>query len=238
MKKILLTLITTFSALCLFSCSDDDDDDTASEYVETSSADYNAPLSLNGHDYVDFNLPSGTLWATMNVGATTIYDCGNYFAWGETTTKTSYTSSEYTYYDSDNGTYIKYAPDSLTTLDLEDDAARQIWGDDWRTPTIDEINELKEYCTLIHTDNHDATGQAGLLITNNGYAIFLPAAGYCINSSLTNSGSYGLYWSASLYTADDTYAQCLYFSPTYNTIHYFGRSYGFPVRPVRSATTD
>lgn len=51
-------------------------------YVELTVS---PPINANGHEYVDLGLPSGTLWANMNVGANSETDNGLYFAWGETT---------------------------------------------------------------------------------------------------------------------------------------------------------
>ena len=58
---------------------------------------------------VDLGLPSGTLWANMNLGAYEISDYGDYFAWGETTPKSNYSSNTYKYYDTwivNDSTYI------------------------------------------------------------------------------------------------------------------------------------
>ena len=64
--------------------------------------------TANGHDWVDLGLPSGTKWATMNVGATTPEGYGNYYAWGETQPKATYTLDNYKWYDSETETYTKY----------------------------------------------------------------------------------------------------------------------------------
>ncbi len=97
----------------------------------------------NGHEYVDLDLPSGTLWATCNIGATTPERYGYYFAWGETERRTSYWDTNYKWYNynsEDNIEITKYVPhagsaeysnskvDGLNTLELIDDAAHVHWG--------------------------------------------------------------------------------------------------------------
>lgn len=95
------------------------------------------------HEYVDLGLPSGTLWATCNVGAENPEDAGDYFAWGETEPKDTYLWSNYKY-----GKYsvmLKYNDtDSLTSLEESDDVAYQKWGSDWCMPTQTQFQELKD----------------------------------------------------------------------------------------------
>ena len=173
--------------------------------------------TVNGHNWVDLGLPSGIKWATCNIGASTPSDYGNYYAWGETTTKTNYSSSTYTY------------SGSPTTLPSSADAATVNWGSGWRMPTDDEFNELKNNCTSTWTTQN---GRNGRLFTGpNGNSIFLPAAGNR-SAVLNYDGSYGYYWSSSLYYSSGTYAWCLYSSSSvcsiYDEYRYIGRS----VRPV------
>ena len=105
----------------------------------------------NSHGWVDLGL--SIKWAICNVGASKIEDYGEYFAWGETITKSDYSWSTYKYCnDSDYNKLTKYCNDSdnsnngftfgKTTLDLSDDVARQKWGGSWRMPTEIEFNEL------------------------------------------------------------------------------------------------
>ena len=110
------------------------------------------------HDYVDLGLPSGTLWATCNVGADSPEDYGDYFAWGETQPKDTYDWSTYQYCNGSYNTLTKYSVeffdswyeqytnygyngfiDNLTTLLPEDDAATANWGADWRMPTKKDL---------------------------------------------------------------------------------------------------
>ena len=127
----------------------------------------------NGHAYVDLGLPSGLKWATMNVGASSAEEYGNYYAWGETEPQ-----SNNTYYWSSykwcNGTYrsmTKYCVsseygivDGKTTLEASDDAASVNWGGKWRMPTHAEQTELVNNCYLVWTSSYNSTGKAGYII--------------------------------------------------------------------------
>ncbi|MBO7134868.1 MAG: hypothetical protein J6W06_12025 [Bacteroidales bacterium] len=196
--------------------------------------------ALNGHEWVDLGLPSGLLWATTNVGAENPEEYGDYFAWGETTTKEIYDWSTYRYCDGRLSTLTKYCnnaesgnngfTDNLTTLEASDDAATANWGAGWRMPTYDEMVELKDNCTVTWTTQNGVNGR--LFTGPNGNSIFLPAAGIRYGSDLGNAGSFGRYWSSSLYTGYPDNARYLYFySDNYN-VSDFVRGSGFSVRPV------
>ena len=161
-------------------------------------------------EYVDLGLPSGLLWATCNVGASAPEIYGNYYAWGETTTKETYTWDSYKYTSSPT----KYnKSDELLTLEAEDDAAAVNWGGKWRMPTKDEWQELKDNCDWKWTDNYNDTGVAGDIVTSktNDNSIFLPATGYRDGDGLSSTGSYGYYWSSSLFANDPNYAHYMDF---------------------------
>ena len=113
----------------------------------------------NGYDYVDLGLPSGTKWATMNVGANSRWEVGSYFAWGETSPKTSYTEENYTYNKRPK------------TLPLSDDAANVNWGGAWRMPTEVEVDELVENCNSTYVEKY---GHIGYVLTSkiNGNSIY------------------------------------------------------------------
>ena len=188
-------------------------------------------------DAVDLGLPSGTLWADRNVGADSPEDYGDYFAWGETSIKSTYNWSTYKWCRGSSYSMTKYCTDSFygtvdnkTVLDLEDDAAYVNMGADWRMPTYDELNELRNNCTWTWTSKK---GTKGYKVTGpNGKSIFLPAAGYRNDSGLYRAGSDGSYWSTSPhgpYLAWSLYIN----SASYNT-HTSGkrRNYGHTVRAV------
>ncbi|MBO4874008.1 MAG: InlB B-repeat-containing protein [Bacteroidales bacterium] len=197
---------------------------------------------LNGHEWVDLGLPSGTLWATCNVGASTPTDYGYYYAWGETTTKNSYSWTTYSLCNGTNSTLIKYCnkssygnngfTDNLTTLEESDDAATANWGSGWRMPTFDEQNELKNNCTVTWTTQNGVNGR--LFTGPNGNSIFLPAAGYRDGSELHDAGSLCHYRSSSLDTDNPYNAGTLYFNSDYCLMYYNSRYYGYTVRPVCS----
>lgn len=190
----------------------------------------------NGNVYVDLGL--SVKWATMNVGAKTPEEYGDYFAWGETTTKRIYNWSTYKYCNGSSSTLTKYnikssygTVDNKTKLDLSDDAARANWGGSWRMPTDAEITELINNCTWIWTPQN---GKNGYKVTSkkNGNSIFFSAAGDCGGSSYNDAGSYGFYWSSSLNTANPNYAYYLDFNSSYAGGYSYDRCYGRPVRPV------
>lgn len=156
----------------------------------------NVTNTHNGHEFVDLGLPSGTLWATCNVGATSPEQAGLYFAWGETEgfTAEQVKSGVRTF---DPASYKASAISA--DLTLEQDAARANLGGNWRMPTNDEWQELIDNCDGVRTNDYNGTGVAGHIFVSkiNGNSVFLPAAGTCFLWSAHDVGSYGNYWSAS-----------------------------------------
>jgi len=161
--------------------------------------------TLNGHEWVDLGLPSGTKWATCNVGATRPEGYGSYFAWGETSTKSEsdYTQKKYKYYDSSTGKYKDIGTDISGT---SYDAARYQWGSSWRMPTYKEWQELDKNCTK---KTEKINGIFGMRVTGkNGNSIFLAGAGTIIEGSFWNEGLV-LYWSATFAGGAYAYGSCL-----------------------------
>jgi uncharacterized protein (TIGR02145 family) len=200
---------------------------TAKDFIKTlrgasleggSSSPVQSSNTLNGHEFVDLGLPSGLRWATCNVGASSPTDYGNYYAWGETTTKTTYNSSTYTY------------TGNPTTLPSDRDAATANWGSGWRMPTYDELNELKSSCTVTRTTQNGVNGR--LFTGPNGNSVFLPAAGVRDGSELRYAGSYGRYWSNSLYSGNTSGAWLLSFDSDLYGMSNVSRRHGFTVRAV------
>ena len=191
---------------------------------------------------MDLGLPSGTLWATYNIGATKPEEYGWYFAWGETEPKDVYDWSTYKYakasgaYQLDSitkynmdGYYGKI--DSLSTLLPEDDAATANWGSEWRMPTNEEQRELVEECQYQMTE---VNGVYGAKFTGkNGNSVFFPAAGYRYGSVVSRVGGDGLYWSSSLDEKGEGGARGLDFGGKGTDWGGSGRGNGFPVRAVR-----
>ncbi len=201
------------------------------------------------HEYVDLGLPSGTLWATCNIGATTPEGYGDYFAWGETKAKSVYNWETYKYAKGYFDVYpllTKYCTDdyygnigfvdNLTLLQPSDDAATANWGSGWRMPTNEEWQELLDNTTNTWTTQNGVNGR--LFTATNGNSLFLPAAGYRDDSNLYNSGNDCFCWSSSLSTDHTNGAwsfgyYILLFLPVEDVDLYY-RYPGHSVRAVRS----
>ena len=140
-------------------------------------------IVLNGHEYVDLGLPSGTLWATCNIGANTPEEYGNYFAWGEVLPKTNYSLDTYLF---------SSEADAWESLDLEHDAANYNWGGNWRIPTKKDFSEIYTNCTRKVVTQK---GVLGLKFTSktNGNSVFFPAAGCMSGTSHVCRGEYCMY---------------------------------------------
>ena len=177
---------------------DDNDDDNGGGNGDDD--DEPTTGTINGHEWVDLGLPSGLKWATCNVGADSPEDYGNYYAWGETTTKSTYTEdNSLTYGLNESQLQSQGYIDGSGNLTPSHDAATANWGGSWRMPTNDEMQELVDYCEWERTQN-------GLkAIGPNGSCIFLPAAGFRFSTSLLNDGDFGYYWSSTPYDYDDGY---------------------------------
>ena len=196
-------------------------------------------INSNGFDYVDLGLPSGTKWATMNVGALKPSDYGLYFQWGSVR---GFTKGQIgrdkafswpTYKWSIGGIDSNFSKYNTAgdTLDLEDDAANIHMGGDWHMPTPTQIREL-----INETDNTWTTqdGVNGRLFTskNNGKSIFIPAAGYAWDGSLSSSGDGGNVWSSMLSSSYVDYGQYLGFYSGHAYLRSYYRRSGFSVRGV------
>ena len=181
--------------------------------------------NANNNAYVDLGLTSGTLWATMNVGASSETDYGSYFQWGETEPHDNgipYDWANYKYCNGSDTTFTKYNtlseygenPDGKTTLDLDDDAARVNMRGDWRMPTSALTEELISETKNEWITNYNGTGVNGRKFTSKtdkSKYIFIPASGYRSDSSLKEQGSSSFVWSSSLFAVDSIKARHLGF---------------------------
>ncbi len=195
----------------------------------------------NGHGYVDLGLPSGLLWATCNVGASSPEGSGAYFAWGETWSKYNYAWSNTGDYKygvgmsdvQDYGMYKYNSNDNVITLETDDDGASVNWGGAWRTPTLEEQTELRTHCNW---EWIILNGTAGWKISSkaagNTNSIFLPAAGYRDELNEIGVNEYGYYWSSSVYTEDYGFAYCLNFYSEGSAVYEQIRYCGLPIRSV------
>lgn len=200
-------------------------------------------VNVSSENYVDLGLPSGTLWATCNIGANTPEGYGNYFAWGETQPKDTYNWSTYQYCNGSNNSLTKYCnnssygyngfTDNLTTLLPGDDAATANWGSDWRMPTKAEFDELYNNTTRTWTQQGGVNGW--LFTAANSNSLFLPAAGCRWGVDLEYAGGDGNYWSSSLHSSHPDNAWNFYFNSGSYSMHGSSRSNGRSVRAVRSA---
>lgn len=208
--------------------------------VFTTIADEGGIGTFSGHDYVDLGLPSGTLWATCNVGADSPEGYGDYFAWGETQSKYTYDDNSYKY---NYGGYLtKYCTisysgydgftDNLTKLQADDDAATANWGNGWRTPTNAEWQELCDNTTSTWMTKNGVKGR--LFTASNRNSLFLPAAGSIWNENNNYEGYDGRYWSCSLYANSPGNAWEFCFTSDNYSVQDNGRWVGESVRPVRS----
>lgn len=204
------------------------------EYVKIGDLVTN--YSATEYEYVDLGLPSGTLWATCNVGANSPEEAGEYYAWGETDEKQDASWETYKWCKGTATSIFKYCTDSSygtvdnkTILDPEDDVAHVKWGGNWRMPTRDEIEELIDNCTREWTVYNGVNGH--LVTGPNSNSIFLPAAGRLRSgTNLDNSGSYGYYWSATL--VEDNSGNAYYLRSNNDSLTISSRYIGFTVRPV------
>lgn len=137
---------------------------------------------IGGHEYVDLGLPSGTLWATYNVGATSPYEKGQYFAWGETEPREDFSWESYKFFkgyevDPNNGEWAVLENIGSDISGTEYDAARYQWGNGWRLPNEQESYELRMLCWS--NGSSEENGVRGVRIYGpNEHSIFLPVCGF------------------------------------------------------------
>ena len=179
--------------------------------------------------FVDLALPSGLLWCEHNVGASTPYEHGLYFSWGNVTGH-----AEGSGYDFSDAVYAETPGAALTgniPVNGTYDLARHNMGAPCRLPTVGEFQELNSNCDSEWTDED---GVAGRRFTSriNGNSIFFPASGYYNGTTLYNRGSGGYYWSSSYYSATNAY-YLLFNSSGVNPANDILRRLGFTARAVQ-----
>ena len=179
--------------------------------------------------FVDLALPSGLLWCEHNVGASTPYEHGLYFSWGNVTGH-----AEGSGYDFSDAVYAETPGAALTgniPVNGTYDLARHNMGAPCRLPTVGEFQELNSNCDSEWTDED---GVAGRRFTSriNGNSIFFPASGYYIGTTLDLRGSYGLYWSSSYNSATNAY-YLGFNSSSVSPASNYSRRRGFTARAVQ-----
>lgn len=203
------------------------------------------PVNPDTYEGVDLGL--SVLWASYNVGAESPESYGNYYAWGETYTKSQYDWSNYSWCAGSENTLTKYClyedfgyngfTDGKYILEEDDDVAHVLWGDKWRTPSREEFNELLWCCDW---ENETLNGINGYRVTSlvegyEGRSIFMPCAGAWFEE-LEDVGEYGVYWANSISTGNNPYGSIFYgaaLSADYMNSRYAGLS----VRPVAQSDT-
>ena len=191
----------------------------AKAYQESLEAASSTTGVHNGYEWVDLGL--SVLWATCNVGASSPSDYGNYYAWGETKTKSSYT-------EENSKTYNVDMPD--ISGDPKYDAATANWGEGWRMPTKEELEELVYKCDWQWTSQGD---HRGYKVTGpNGNSILLPSTGWRYGTSLYSTG--GGFYCGSAPSDNTQYACGLYFGGDDREVYWPVRYGGQSVRPVLS----
>ena len=173
----------------------------------------------NGHDYVDLGLPSGTKWATMNVGASSETDYGNYYQYGKGAAQYAATSGDSNYSGTED------------PLDSSVDTASQVWGGSWHMPTRAQMQELTANTTYQWVTNYKGSGiNGGTFTATNGAVLFLPAAGRWYSGSQDDVGNSGYYWGSSPNGGYSAYR--LFFYRGYKDAYGYDRKYGCSVRGV------
>lgn len=172
------------------------------------------PPQHNGFEYVDLGLPSGTKWATCNVGADSETDYGLYFSWGETKGYSGRTSEKWFYWDDyrlvenwdrpDKNFHPYGSDDGKTVLDLEDDAAKVNMGGKWHMPSKEQFNELIANTNSTWENNYNGSGINGRLFiskSDESKKLFIPASGTLDNGYYTYAGNRFNIWGNSIDTS-------------------------------------
>ena len=258
MKKLftLFTIVTLFASATMAQVKlyVHQNDGSYTEFIAatvdsiTFSEQIPGTITNNGYQWVDMGLPSGLLWATCNLGANKPTDFGDYFAYGETETKESYTPKTYKWYEGTNSFYImKYGvlsiPDESgfiqTLLELEDDAAYVKLGGNWRMPTIEEFEELLDsrYTNSCLINKNNVKGYL-IVSKKNGNTIFLPAAGYKDANDVRFLGEEFYYFTSSLTDEEMSDVKGIGESDGRLEKFFYDRTIGGTIRPVLAKTLD
>ena len=194
--------------------------------------------NINAQEAVDLGL--SVKWANMNIGASSIYDFGEYFAWGETETKEDKYFTWENYFDteivSSKITKMKKfnwrGYNSIKGHSTYDVATKRLGGH-WRMPTPDEFKELAENCKiqLIHDKAKDIYYWE--FIAKNGNSIIVPVCGHRMRYGIIR-GTY--FWTSKLYEHRDNDAYAAELSDGFVgapwAIQHMQRCFGLVVRPV------
>ena len=214
-----ITKFYTTAELATFSATTDFGRPHVSLTEDDSKVHYFVNEPYNGHEYVDLGLQSGTKWATMNVGASSETDYGNYYEYGKGAAPYAATSGDTNYLGTED------------PLAASADTAVQVWGGQWHIPTRAQMEELTANTTYEWVTNYKGSGINGCTFTaTNGAVLFFPAAGSWYGGSQSDVGDYGYYWGSS--PNDIYYAFYLLFINGGEVVSGSYRELGYSVRPV------
>ena len=194
----------------------------------------NAGLCPDGNHphMIDLGLPSGTKWACCNVGADSPRAFGGYYAWGEKEEKDTYSEATYLYasWDGSKGDYV-WEDIGGNISGTGYDVATSSWGEGWRMPSLEQLEELLGKCTYeLHTESDT---QGILFKGDNGNSLFIPFAGARMGKKTSYVGSYSFCWSGTASPSNAAKAYMLKVFPNgYAENLIDGRHYGISVRPV------
>ena len=187
-------------------------------------------MSVKPEKAVDLGL--SVYWRTENLGVNNYEPRGRHYAWGETATKSEFNWSTYALCDGDMISLKKYTTSDNTLLKSEDDAATQILGGTWRTPTTTEWRELMDNCDWTWSDSKKGYTVTSKVPGFEGNSIFLPAAGCRLNTNFYDTETFGYYWSANVNPENPAVAISVYFYSSSHELRGEYRYFGYSIRPV------
>lgn len=216
------------------------------DVAKIDRVEFEEALPVEEPEYVDLGLPSGTLWATCNIGASEPEEVGDYFSWGETETKDTYLWADYQYSDGSATSLTKYCSranygtvDGLKALEPADDAATVLFGDGWSIPTKEQVEELANasYTTWEQTEQNGVKGVRITSLTTDA-SIFLPIGGFKDNTSIYDGNSSGYFWTRNVHSSLDYTAWAFCYDSELDTENAKSRYCGLNIRAVYKESVE
>ena len=215
-----LSLSIFVMAVVAFTACEDDDNPKVVSYL-------NCPDDHHPH-LIDLGLPSGTLWACCNVGASIPEGYGGYYAWGETEEKSEYSKDNYVFFEQGLQAFRDLGHNILGT---EHDVAHVRWGGQWQMPSREQFLELDHNCSSEWTNVNGVNGRK--FLGKNSGSIFLPAA-WCrwVENTSDYTGLLGFYWLGRNQSQNDFQAEFIRIDMNGLYIINGSPCYGYPIRPI------